>query len=211
MNQGLLQVEVAADNLDAAVESALEQLNCSRAEADIEVQQLHSTGVLGLFGKRPARVRVKLHDRGVIARQVASRLLSLSGLDAEVRLVPSSERIDLVLSNEKPSHLIGRHGQTLDALQTLVSSMTDRLTTDRTKITLDVDGYRERRQKFLQDLARRMSRKVRQAGKPAASPPLNLNERRLLHELFKRESGLVAHSKNHDGGRKIVVLQSRSR
>lgn len=205
----LLHVEVAADDLDAAVESALEQLCCTRAEADIEVLQVHSSGVLGLFGKRPARVRVKLHDRGVIARQLTKQLLSLSELEADIDLVSSSEMIEITLSSEDSSRLIGRHGQTLDALQTLVGTMTDRLTTDRTKISINADGYRERRQDFLKQLAQRMTRKVIQTGKPASTPPLNVNERRILHDLFKQEPDLVSRSKNHEGGRKVIILQSR--
>lgn len=205
----ILHVEVTADSLDSAVEQALAQLNCTRAEADIEVLQVHSSGLLGLFGRRPARVRVKLHDRGAIARQTIIRLLALSGLDAVVELAVSSERLEINLSSDDPSRLIGRHGQALDALQTLVGTITDRLTTDRTPVVIDVDGYRERRREFLNRLARRMSRKVRQSGKPASTPPLSLNERRFLHELFKQEPGLESRSKNHEGGRKVIVLQQR--
>ena len=209
MNQQYLHVEVSAKNLDAAVEQALAQLNCTRAEADIEVLQVHSSGLFGIFGRRLARVRVKLHDRGVIARQLTERLLRLSGLDATIELVSSSNQIELLLTAQDTNLVIGRHGQTLDALQSLVGTMTDRLTTDRTPIFLDVDGYRGRRCEFLSRLARRLSQKVRQSGKPASTPPLVLSERRILHELFKLESDLESHSRNHEGGRKTIILQSR--
>lgn len=209
MKQQSLHVEVAAQNLDEAVEQALAQLDCTRAEADIEVLQVHSSGFLGIFGKRPARVRVKLHDRGAIARQFACQLLHLSGLDAKVELASSSTQIELLLTTEDPSLLIGRHGQTLDALQGLVGTMTDRLTTDRTPIFFDIDGYRERRRDFLDRLARRLTQKVRKSSKPASTPPLVLSERRILHDLFKQESDLESRSKNHEGGRKIIILQPR--
>jgi spoIIIJ-associated protein len=134
-------------------------------------------------------------------------LLALSDLVAEVNLTASSDRIDLLLSGEEPSRLIGRHGQTLDALQTLVGSITDRLTTVRSPINLDVDGYRIRRRDYLRSTARRMAQKVRQSGKPATTPPLSQYERRYIHGIFKQEPGLRSHSKDHEGGRKIVVLQ----
>lgn len=209
MKQEHLHVEVEAENLDTAVEKALTQLDCSRAEADIEVLQVHSSGFLGVFGKKPARIAVKIHDRGIIARQFTQQLLRLSDFEAEVKVESSSNSIYISLQTEDPSRLIGRHGQTLDALQALVSTMTDRVTTDRMEIIIDVDGYRARREDFLHKLAQRLSRKVRQTGKPAASPPLSLNERRTLHELFKRDQSLETHSKNHDGGRKIIILQKR--
>ncbi len=209
MKQQHLHVEVAAESLDAAVEEALGQLDCTRAEVDVDVLQVHSSGLLGMFFKRPARVCVKLHDRGVIARQLTRQLLQLSALVADVELVSSDNQVALNLVTQDPSRLIGHHGQTLDALQTLVGTMTDRLTTDRTPVLLDVDGYRERRQGFLARLARRLSRKVRQTGKSATTPPLVLSDRRVLHELFKQEQGLESHSKNHEGGRKIIILQPR--
>lgn len=210
MKKQSLHVDVADKNLDLAVEQALAELGCTRAEADVEVLQVHSSGFLGLFGKRPAKVRVRLHDRGVIARQITNRLLILSGLQADIKIVTCSERVDLLLVSDEPSRLIGRHGQTLDALQTLVGTMTDRLTTDRTPLQIDVDGYRERRHEFLSRLAQRMIRKVRQTGKPASTPPLILNERRVLHELFKQETDLESSSKNHEGGRKTILLKRRA-
>jgi len=209
MNQQCLHVEVEAKSLDDAVEEALSQLDCTRAEVDIEILQVHAKGLLGIFGKRPARVSVKLHDRGVIAKQYTRKLLFLSGIEAKVEVTSASHVIEVHLKSNDPSRVIGRHGQALDALQSLVITMTDRVTTDRTEIILDVDGYRHRRRDFLQKLARRLSRKVRQSGKPASSPPLLLNERRTLHELLKSEPGLETHSKNHDAGRKVVVLQKR--
>ncbi len=209
MKQQHLHVEVAAESLDAAVEKALAQLDCTRAEVDVEVLQVQSSGLLGMFGRQSARVRVRLHDRGVIARQLAHRLLHLSALDADIALNSSNNRIELNLTAQDPSLLIGRHGQTLDALQTLIGTMTDRLTTDRTPILFDVDGYRGRRQVFLNRLAHRLVKKVRRSGKPATTPPLFIGERRILHELFKQESDLESSSKNHEGGRKIIILQLR--
>ena len=206
-----LHLEVTAENLDTAVENALSQLKCTRAEADVEVLQVASPGFLGLFGKRQARVRVMLHDRGAIARQFTDGLLRLSGLEAEIEVVASPKQIQLLLSSDASSLLIGRHGQMLDAMQGLVGTMTDRQTTDRTPIVLDVDGYRARRHEFLTRLADKLSRKVRETGKPATTPPLALGERRILYERFKLEVDLEAISRNHEGDRKVMVLKPREK
>jgi spoIIIJ-associated protein len=209
MSLDTLNAETTSDSLEQAVEKALMQLNCSRAEAEIEVLQTHSRGFLGLFGKRPAKIRARLCDRGAIARQVMRRLLELSGLDAAIDLSRSSRQIELKMTSENNQLLIGRHGQTLDALQLLVTTITDRLTTDRTPLEFDIAGYRLKRKEFLHRLAQRMSRKVRQSGKPASTPPLNLFERRILHELFKLEPGLESHSKSYQKDRKVIVLKKR--
>ncbi len=204
-----LHLEVTAENLDTAVENALSQLKCTRAEVDVEVLQAASSGFLGLFGKRQAKVRVKLHDRGAIARQFTDGLLRLSGLAVEIEVVTSTKQIQLLLSSDDSSLLIGRHGQMLDAMQGLVGTMTDRQTTDRTPIVLDVDGYRARRHEFLTRLADKLSRKVRETGKPATTPPLALGERRILYERFKLEGDLEAISRIHEGDRKVMVLKLR--
>ena len=211
MKLDLLHLEISAETLDIAVEKALSQLRCTRAEADVEVLQAASPGFLGLFGKRQARVRVKLHDRSAIARQFTDGLLRLSGLDAEIEVVTSTKQIQLLLSSYDSSLLIGRHGQMLDAMQGLVVTMADRQTTDRTPIVLDVDGYRARRQEFLTRLADKLSRKVRETGKPATTPPLALGERRILHERFKLQVDLEAISRNHQGDRKVIVLKPREK
>lgn len=204
-----LHLEVTAENLDTAVENALSQLKCTRAEVDVEVLQAASSGFLGLFGKRQAKVRVKLHDRGAIARQFTDGLLRLSGLAVEIEVVTSTKQIQLLLSSDDSSLLIGRHGQMLDAMQGLVGTMTDRQTTDRTPIVLDVDGYRARRHEFLTRLADKLSCKVRETRKPATTPPLTLGERRILYERFKLEGDLEAISRNHEGDRKVMVLKLR--
>ena len=211
MKLNLLHLEVTAENLDTAVENALSQLKCTRAEADVEVLQAASPGFLGLFGKRQARVRVKLHDRGAIARQFTGGLLRLSGLSVEIEVLTSTKQIQLLLSSDDSSLLIGRHGQMLDAMQSLVGTMTDRQTTDRTPIVLDVDGYRARRHEFLTRLADKLSCKVRETRKPATTPPLTLGERRILYERFKQEVDLEAISRNHEGDRKVMVLKPREK
>ena len=211
MKLNLLHLEVTAENLDKAVENALSQLKCTRAEADVEVLQTASPGFLGLFGKRQARVRVKLHDRGAIARQFTGGLLRLSGLSVEIEVLTSTKQIQLLLSSDDSSLLIGRHGQMLDAMQSLVGTMTDRQTTDRTPIVLDVDGYRARRHEFLTRLADKLSCKVRETRKPATTPPLTLGERRILYERFKQEVDLEAISRNHEGDRKVMVLKPREK
>ncbi|MDH3869350.1 MAG: Jag N-terminal domain-containing protein [Desulfuromonadales bacterium] len=211
MKLNLLHLEVTAENLDTAVENALSQLKCTRAEADVEVLQAASPGFLGLFGKRQARVRVKLHDRGAIARQFTDGLLRLSGLSVEIEVLTSTKQIQLLLSSDDSSLLIGRHGQMLDAMQSLVGTMTDRQTTDRTPIVLDVDGYRARRHEFLTRLADKLSCKVRETRKPATTPPLTLGERRILYERFKQEVDLEAISRNHEGDRKVMVLKPREK
>ena len=93
MSSEHLQAEAIADNLDAAVESALAQLNSTRSEAEIEVLQRPSHGLLGVFGKRPARVVVRLHDRAAIARQVTPRAAARFSASTTFSPLPSASQM----------------------------------------------------------------------------------------------------------------------
>ncbi len=148
-------------------------------------------------------VEVAAEDQG------AGRLLRLSELDANIKLISSTNQVELSLTAANPSRLIGRHGQTLDALQTLVGLITDRLTTDRRPILFNINGYRGRCAVSLDRLARRLCQKARQSGKPVSTPPLVLGDRRILHEVFKQEAECESYSKNHEGDHKIIILRMR--
>lgn len=134
MMQPSPHVVVSAKILDAAVEKALWQLKGTRAEADVEVLLIHSNGFLDMFGCCSAQDGVTFHDRGAIALKRTFRLLQLINLDADAELVSSVTQAEINIKAVEPNALIGRHGQVLDALQTPVGNMTDRLTTDRTSI-----------------------------------------------------------------------------
>jgi spoIIIJ-associated protein len=209
MKQQSLNVEISTESPEVAIQKALTHLNGSRADADIEVLQVQSSGLFGRFGKRLARVRVCLHDPGLIARQVTQRLLLLSDLDAVVDPVSSNNRIKRNLTSQDPSFLLGPHGHTLESLKTLVCSITDRLTTGRSIIQLDVDGYLDHRRDFLGCPALSMACKERRSRKPVSTPPLVLSERRIVRDLFKLEPGPESVSRNSQFGFKFIILRTQ--
>lgn len=205
----LIESEVTADTVDAAVDRALERFGCSRAEINTDILQVPSTGFLGLFGRRPARVRVRLIDRAFVARRLCQHLLAMSGFDASVTVHPASDRIDLQITSPESSLVIGRRGQTLDALQALVVTLTDRHVAERTPIVLDVDDYRTRRAESLRQLARRLSSQVRRSGRPATVQPLSPDERRIVHQTLEDEPGIETRSIGQGFERKMLVSSRR--
>lgn len=205
----LIETETVAATVDAAVDLALERFACTRAEIDSEILQIPSRGFLGLIGRRPARVRVRLIDRGYIARRICEHLLERSGFTASVTVHSASERIELHIEGDESSRIIGRRGQTLDALQSLTVTLTDRNVPDRTPIVLDVDNYRSRRADSLRQLARRLSAQVRRSGRPATVQPLPPEERRIVHLTLEDEPGIETRSIGHGFERKMLVSSRR--
>jgi len=202
--EGLVQTRSIDLDLERAVDKALQKFGCSRAEVDVTILNPGRRGWLG-FGRQPAEVQVRLVDRGYIARFLLQQLLSLSGWSAEVDVVQSSDSIGLHIRSTDVSQIIGRQGQSIEALQYLVTTLSDRLCASAPPLLLDADGYRHRRHRYLKDLARTLSARVLSSGREARVDPLPLHERRLLHQFLKDQQGVSSSSVGSGYEKQIVI------
>jgi spoIIIJ-associated protein len=148
-----------------------------------------------------------------VATEAASCLrwiLAGMKIEAEVESSFRDDQIVLsVLGGEDSSIVIGRKGQTLEALQTLVSRITANIFAgtagSRLRILIDVDGYRERRRQNLVDMALRAAEEVLETGEPVDLSPLNSYERYLVHSALKDEPGIVTSSVGEGAMKQIVI------
>jgi spoIIIJ-associated protein len=101
--------------------------------------------------------------------------------------------------------LIGRHGKTLDSLQTLVGAATSRQLGFRYPIVVDVEGYRSRRREKVEDMARRTADRAVRQGRPVKLRPMTSYERRLVHMALRNDRRVVTVSEGDDPGRAVVV------
>ncbi|MDF1579497.1 MAG: Jag N-terminal domain-containing protein [Desulfuromonadales bacterium] len=205
MVEDLLSLEQVGATVDQAVASALTQLGCSRADVDVEILRMPTRGFFGFLGRKPALVRVVLTDRGCVARAILEHLLSLANLSGSVAVCPGREVIDLIITSEESSLIIGRHGQTLEALQLLTVALTDRLVADRTRLVIDIDRYRVRRERFLRQLAGRLSGQVKRSGQPVTTDLLSPDERRIIHQALKGDPDIAFRSIGQGFERKVFI------
>lgn len=205
----LLCIEVESDSLADAVEEGIKQFDCSRSDLEAEIVQTPSSGWFGLFGRRQMRVAIRLVDRNAAAMLICQKLLDLAGLPAAVSCESALAPCRLVIDSPEPSLLIGRSGQTLDALQFLLNSMLDKQFGPEGKVELDVGGYRLKRKSELNSLAKRLVKQARETGKPAATPPLSVDDRKVLHGFFARENDIHAQTKGQGNEKKLVVSTGR--
>jgi len=107
--------------------------------------------------------------------------------------------------------LIGRRGETLDALQYLVSLVANRNRKEEgyMRVTLDTEGYRSRREETLRRLARRNATRVRQTGRPVSMEPMNPYERRILHSALQGFGGVTTHSEGEEPNRHVVITPAK--
>jgi len=202
--ESLIRINCTGSDPESAVEQALKHFDCSRAEVEIQILSSGRRGWWGL-GRSTAEVRVNLVDRAYVARHICSSLLMRTGWQAEVSVSQSSEQIDLMIESDSAAQIIGKHGQSLETLQYLVVTMTDRVCHGDIPLVLDAGGYRLKRHRYLKGLAHKLSDKVRTSGNKVTLDPLPHHERRILHNFFREQRGVTSSSIGHGYEKRVIV------
>ena len=149
----------------------------------------------------------RLEDQEVIqvAQNVLARLLAPLDSDAEVLVNDSDNGIKLEISGGEPGILIGRRGQTLEALQYITTRIVSHQEGRPVKISVDAGGYRKRRRDNMTDLAHKMASKARHTRKPVAVGPLTAQDRRIIHLALRNEGGVSTISRGRGEMKKVII------
>lgn len=162
--------------------------------------------------KRPAEEAERASV--ILAKEMLERILHLLGVSASVAVKESSplpqmegrNPIALEVTGHDLGVLIGRRGQTLTSLQYLVYLMVSHLMKARVPLTIDVEGYRERRQEVLRNLALRMAERVRSTKQSVTLEPMPARERRIIHLTLQDYPEVITQSIGEGEGRKVTIL-----
>jgi spoIIIJ-associated protein len=210
----MAQLEVEGKTVEEAIEIACRELKVSREQLEIEVLSAGSTGIFGIVGTKKARIKALLReekpDLALEMQTIAGKILELMGLEAQLKVLAEGNTVTVVVEGDKSGLLIGRQGQTIDALQYLLSRVLSRLTPEKVKLVLDSGGYRERRKKYLSALALRLAEKTKKTGKPAVMSPLNAHDRRIVHLALEKDKTLKTISRG-EGAMKKIIISSNSK
>lgn len=209
-------VEANGSTVDEAVERALGELGLTREQVKIEVAS---------EAEGDARVVVTplgegegAEDPAEFAAQMLDKLLELMGVDADVSIRDPETPGDgmgmanavLDVEGEDLGLLIGRRGETLQSLQYLLNLMVSQQRGRQDFFTVDVEGYRRRREDSLNSLARRMADQVKRSGEPATLEPMPANERRIIHMALS-ESQSVSTSSIGEGDTRRIAISPKAR
>ncbi len=177
-------IEEEGKTVDDAVEKALDKLKVSRDLVDVEVLDAGSKGFLNVIGGKNARVRVAVRD-GVWeerVRGVVRDLIDRMGVSAQIEVETVDQIVNVKIDSAgSDGLLIGRRGDTLAAIQHLVTRMVNKDNARRVQVVVDVGGYKKRREVQLQNLARSLATKVESTGQQVLTEPLSAAERRVIH------------------------------
>ncbi|MGE5550527.1 MAG: RNA-binding cell elongation regulator Jag/EloR [Bacteroidota bacterium] len=192
---------------EEAVRAALKELGVSLDDARVEViEDQNRAGFLGLLQTKQVHVRVTaVEDVGKSAARFLREILVCMGIMARVEILRREDQIVLNVNGSDLGLLIGRHGQTLDALQFLVGLVANRGLEKRQRIVVDVQGYRQRHEESLRRLALRVADKVKHERKKAVLSPMTPQERRIIHLTLQDQREVFTYSEGQDPFRRVIV------
>ncbi len=145
-----------------------------------------------------------------LGKEVLEKIVDSITSDAEIDIDVNSERISYRVKGENPAILIGKNGQTLEAIQYLVEKVVNRRAGRRLRIEVDVEDYLKNRRNSLIKLAERLSEKVKRTGKPVTIGQMNAYERRIVHLALRDEKGVRTQSKGDGLIKKISIFPKKT-
>lgn len=200
------KVQVTGKTVEEAVAAALEQLQTSKEQVEVKILEDSKKGFFGLGGK-PAVVEVTVKaDPVKTAIEYLQDVTSKMGVPVTVSQRQENDHLVLDLTGDKIAILIGKRGQTLNALQLLTNMVANSdPEAKHVKIVLDAENYRTRRQESLERLAEHSAQKVFITKKSFALEPMPANERKVIHLALKENRDVETTSEGVEPFRKVVI------
>ncbi|MEW6572306.1 MAG: RNA-binding cell elongation regulator Jag/EloR [Bacillota bacterium] len=200
------EVVKSGKSVDEAVKSALVELGATINDVSVEVLSEPARGLFGILGGKPAVVKVAVKKSlGERARVLVKNIIGAMGLDGNVVVEENEETIDIEVNGEKLGALIGRRGETLNALQYLVGLAVNRTEGEKKRVQIDIGGYRKKRDETLRELAMKLADKAKRRGRSVVLEPMNPHERRVIHMALRGRDDIYTFSEGEEPFRKIVI------
>jgi len=206
-------MEFTGKTEEEAIANGLRELGLDRDSVSVEIVERHKSGFLGI-GSTPAKVRLTYGVSETarveeFIRGLAERMGSDAVPHAEVD--PETGNIKVELVGSDLGLLIGRRGETLDAIQHLTNDVINRGQSKRVRITVDAENYRAKREETLRRLALKVAGKVRKYRRNVTLEAMNSYERHIIHMVLQDEPEVTTFSIGSDANRRVVVSYDRTK
>lgn len=203
----LRTIEKRGKTVDEAIKTALDELGCELDDVSVEIVEEPSKGLLGFVGKKPAVVRITIRQTPEEeTRMVLEDLLNKMKIDYQINSVEfDAGRVRINITGKDMGLLIGRKGETLNAVQFILSLIVNRDRPEKVHITLDVEDYRKKKEESLEALALRLSDKVKKTRKNVVMRPMTSQERRIVHTALQSDPQVTTYSLGDEPNRKVVI------
>ncbi len=203
--------EYEGKTVEEATEKAIKDLGVSKEDLEIEVISNGTSSILSLVGIKKAKIKVRIKREKELgnslskAKEVLSQILKKAGIEAKVEARETEREIFLEIGGDNLPIIVGKHGQTLDALQFMVEKIVSKKMSIRKRIVVDAGGYRRKREDYLRKLALRVGEKVKKTGKAIILNPMNAKDRRIIHLTLAQDKKLSTKSLGEGALKKVMV------
>lgn len=208
-------IKVSAKTLEEAITKACIELGAASDDIEYEILETGSNGILGI-GARPYVISAKLKEIPEAsledkALEFLSSVFEGMRMDVsmDISLDEENRELSINLSGEDMGVLIGKRGQTLDALQYLTGQVVNKNQNEYIRVKLDTENYRERRMETLETLAKNIAYRVRRTRRPIALEPMNPYERRIIHSALQNEKDVLTRSEGEEPYRHVVICYKK--
>ena len=214
-----------------AIEKGLKELNVRKENVDIKVLEQEKRSFFDILAPRVVKVEltvkeeeVKEHEKHVVKHEVQEEISEeelntiknelekfvsefLYRIDEafnyEIKIEDSS--IIVNVTGEKSGILIGYRGDTLNSVQNILNAIANKNTKSKVRVFLNIDNYKEKREKSLEDLAIKVSKTVLRNNKSITLEPMNSYERKIIHSKLQNVKNITTHSIGEEPNRRIVI------
>ena len=192
--------------VDEAINIALEEAGVLRENVEIEVLSEGNKGIFGI-GSKEAEVKIIIKENcaGDIAKDFVENVLKKLNMAANVDVNCDEDRVNIDISGENMGIIIGRRGETLDAVQHVSQLYINKTCEKFYKVIVDTEDYRAKREEALKNLAQGLAKKVLKTRKEIALEPMKAYERRIIHTALQGYNKIVTHSVGVEPNRRLVV------
>ena len=206
------EIRKTAKTVEEAIAAALAELGVSREETDITVIDEGTKAFLGMFGGKDAVVLVKKNFQPEREAESFLREIFLTmGLIVKIKAEMKDKHLFVELTGDDMGILIGKRGQTLDALQYLVNLVVNKKSPYYISVMLDTENYRQRRRETLESLAFNLAKKVKHTRRNVVLDPMNPYERRIIHSALQNDRYVTTYSEGEEPYRNVVITLKRER
>jgi spoIIIJ-associated protein len=202
------EIVVEGNDLEDALNAAADQLGVDRPNLEYRVVDSDAGGIFGIFKKKRITIKAWRRSAGAAlgeADEFLSGILDRMGITARISGRETPDGLMLTVEGDSDGLVIGRNGQTLDALQYIVNRYMQRDQNRRIRVILDSEGYRRKREQAIGRIAQSIAKKVKRTGRPVAAQPMDSGERRLFHLALKGDRELRTESRGEGDKRKVIV------
>ena len=212
-------LELRSKSQEEAIQKAIEQLNVDKEDIEdikVEVIEEPSKGFLGFIGAKDGLYKITLIEKQIeikeidIAKEFIETMLHNAKVNADVIATQEDNLIKINIKGKEATCLIGRRGETLDAVQFLTGLALNKINkVSHCRVLVDIENYREKREQSLIRYANKVAREVAKTKKTKKLDYMNPYERRIVHSALQNDKYVITYSEGTDPYRRLVIEYKR--